>query len=116
MESASPSSSVPLATAPPSVRYATFTGRVRALLIDTSLVTAVAVATLIVTDALDAMPGIGRVAWLVLFLALFLYEPLFIWRRGATIGHARNHLIVTDVDSAEPPGFLRALCRYLIKG
>jgi uncharacterized RDD family membrane protein YckC len=109
------SSPVSLATAPLDVRYATFTGRVRALLVDTILVMAVVVTVLMIGDALDAVPGIGRVAWLVLFFALFLYEPVFVSRRGATIGHARNHLIVTDVDSAEPPGFLRALCRYLIK-
>jgi uncharacterized RDD family membrane protein YckC len=111
----SESSPVPSATGLLTARYATFTGRARALLVDSSLVAAVSVATLIIGDALGNVPGVGRVVWLVLFFAGFLYEPLFIWRRGATIGHARNHLVVTNVDSDKPPGFLRALCRYFVK-
>jgi uncharacterized RDD family membrane protein YckC len=102
-------------TQPPVVRYATFTRRVRALVWDTAIVLAVFVATVILGDAAGDLPGTGRVAWLVMAAGIFLYEPLFVWRRGATIGHARNHLVVVDARTGEPPGFVRAAARYVVK-
>ena len=102
-------------TQPPVVRYATFTRRVRALVWDSAIVLAVFAATVVLGDAAGDVPGTGRVAWLVMAALIFLYEPLFVWRRGATIGHARNHLVVVDARTGAPPGFFQAALRYVLK-
>jgi uncharacterized RDD family membrane protein YckC len=102
-------------TSPSEIRYATFTRRARALVVDSAVVSAVAVAAVLVADAANGIPGTGRIAWLVMFAAIFLYEPLLVGRRGATIGHAANHLTVVDARTGRPPGFARAALRYLIK-
>ena len=50
-----------------------------------------------------------------MFVLVVMYEPLLIWRRGATIGHARNHLRVVRVKTGRPPGLLRSFARYVAK-
>jgi len=99
----------------PLVRYATFVRRFRALLFDTAIVAGVLIAVMILGDLVVEVPGSGRIAWLVTFAVLFLYEPLFVWRRGATIGHAKNHLAVVAERTSGNPSFGQALSRYLIK-
>lgn len=96
-------------------RYATFTGRVRAAVTDIILISVTLVVTVMLGDAAERVPGSGRVAVAVIFALLFLYEPLFVWRRGATIGHGKNHLIVISERTGRPPGPGRAFVRYLIK-
>jgi uncharacterized RDD family membrane protein YckC len=96
-------------------RYATFTRRFRALIVDTAIVFGVIIVVVIVGDAADSIPGSGRLAWLLMFAALFLYEPLFIWRRGATIGHTRNQLTVIDDRTGRRPGLAQAFARYCLK-
>jgi uncharacterized RDD family membrane protein YckC len=98
----------------PAVRYATFTRRFRALLIDTSIVFGVVTVDVIVGDVADSVPGSGRVALLVMFGALLLYEPLLVWLRGATVGHAVNHLVVLD-EAGRTPGLGRSFARYFVK-
>lgn len=96
-------------------RYATFTSRFRALVVDTAVVFGAIILVVIAGDAADRVPGSGRVAWLLMFSALFLYEPLFIWRRGATVGHALNHLIVVDDRRERRPTLSQAFARYFLK-
>ncbi len=96
-------------------RYATFTGRVRALLVDTCIVAAGLVVVVIGADFAGRIPGSGRIAWLAMFALLVMYEPVLIWRRGATIGHARNHLRVVRVQTGRAPGFLLSFARYAAK-
>lgn len=96
-------------------RYATFTSRFRAALIDTFLVAVAVVLIVVLGDAAANVPGSGRVALLLLFGLAFLYEPLFVWRRGATIGHARKNLVVIAEATGRPPGFGRAFARFLVK-
>jgi len=96
-------------------RYATFTSRFRALLIDTAIVFATLIAVLLLGDFAEGIPASGRIVWALMVGLLVLYEPLFIWRRGATIGHSAKQLQVVRVDTGERPGFVRALVRYLIK-
>lgn len=99
---------------PSPTRYATFTGRFRALVIDSGVVLGVIMFVVIVGDILDRVPGTGRLAWATMFAAIFLYEPLFVWRRGATIGHAMNGLVVSD-RSGGRPSLLQAYARYVAK-
>jgi uncharacterized RDD family membrane protein YckC len=101
--------------AAPPVRYATFTGRVRALLVDTCIVAVGLVVVVVGSDFADGIPGSGRIAWLAMFALVVMYEPVLIWRRGATIGHARNHLRVVRVKTRRTPGLLRAFARYVAK-
>ena len=96
-------------------RYATFTGRVRALLVDTCIVAVGLIVVVVGSDLAEGIPGSGRVAWLAMFALVFLYEPVLIWRRGATIGHARNHLRVVRVETGRTPGLLRAFARFVTK-
>ena len=96
-------------------RYATFSRRFRALLTDGVLIVLGIVLTIIAADATGRIPGSGVVAWFVMFSLFFLYEPLLVWRRGATIGHSMNHLAVVADGTGRPPGFVRAFARYFIK-
>jgi uncharacterized RDD family membrane protein YckC len=96
-------------------RYATFSRRFRAVVVDTAIVCAGVAAIAIASDAINQVPGSGRIAWILMFSLLFLYEPLFIWRRGATIGHAMNHLVVVADATGRAPGLGQAFARYLIK-
>lgn len=96
-------------------RYATFTGRVRAVLVDSCIVAVGLIVIVVGSDFAEGIPGSGRIAWLAMFALVFLYEPILIWRRGATIGHARNHLRVVRVETGRAPGLLRAFARYVAK-
>jgi uncharacterized RDD family membrane protein YckC len=97
------------------LRYATFTSRFRAVVTDTALLVAGMVVVLIGGALADGVPGSGRVAWLLIFGLTFLYEPLLVWHRGATVGHARNHLCVVADRTGRRPGFGRAFARYIVK-
>jgi len=97
-------------------RYATFRRRFRAFVVDLAVIAAVLLFVVISTDVAEDVPGYGRFAWLLLFSAFFLYEPLFVWWRGATVGHARNHLTVVADRTGRSPGLVRAFARYIIKG
>lgn len=96
-------------------RYAAFSSRFRAVVIDTAIVTAGLVVVLVGGEYAEGIPGSSRVAWFLMFALLFLYEPLLIWRRGATIGHSRNHLRVVTDGTGRRPGLARSFARYLIK-
>jgi uncharacterized RDD family membrane protein YckC len=100
---------------PTGPRYATFTSRFRAVLIDTALVIGGMVVVLIGGELADGVPGSGRVAWLLMFGLAFLYEPVLIWLRGATVGHARNHLCVVADNTGRRPGLGRSFARYVAK-
>ena len=96
-------------------RYATFGRRLRAVLVDTAIVCAGIAVVAIASDVASEVPGSGRVGLLLMICLLFLYEPILIWRRGATIGHARNHLIVVADATGRAPGLGRAFARYFVK-
>jgi uncharacterized RDD family membrane protein YckC len=100
---------------PTVVRYATFTRRARAVLIDSAIVGGSIGALVILGDLASDVPGAGRVAWLLLFGVVVLYEPVLVWRRGATIGHAANQIMIVADGTGRPPSFIRALARYLGK-
>lgn len=97
------------------VRYATFTRRARAVLIDTAVLYTALVVVAILADLARDVPGSGRLAWLALFSMCVLYEPVLVSLRGATIGHAAKDLVIIDDETGRPPSFGRALVRYLGK-
>jgi uncharacterized RDD family membrane protein YckC len=107
------SEGIPLA-AP--VRYATFTRRFRALVIDNLFLSGTSVALFFLGDAVSDVAGATRVVLLLILALVLLYEPLLVSRRGATIGHAVARLRVVDVRTGRWPSFGRAFVRFLIKG
>jgi uncharacterized RDD family membrane protein YckC len=85
------------------------------LVIDLAIVLAVLVAVVILGDLVRDVPGSGRVLWLILFADILLYEPIMIWRYGATIGHRVTNLRVVDDATGGNPGFVQAFARFVIK-
>jgi RDD family protein len=58
--------------------------------------------------------GVG-LAFLLWFGFLCLYEPVLVWRRGATLGHMAANIRVVDQRTGGNPTFLRALGRFWLK-
>jgi uncharacterized RDD family membrane protein YckC len=100
---------------PTAIAYASFTARVRALVTDFLIVSAGLILIVVGGTALEGVPGSGRLQAILFWALVLLYEPLLVWRRGATIGHRRNHLHVVTA-TGERPDLLRSLIRFAIKG
>jgi uncharacterized RDD family membrane protein YckC len=99
----------------PPARYATFTRRFRALVIDSAIVSGLVIALLFLGDAVAGVRGSAQVIWLLAVGLLLLYEPVLVSRRGATLGHSVARLQVVDARTGRWPSFARSLARYLIK-
>lgn len=97
------------------VAYATFNRRVRAVLIDAALILAGMVIVVIADSALNGLPGTGRVEFALILALLVFYEPIFVWRRGATIGHAAVRVRVVANATGRNPTLVQAFARYLLK-
>ncbi len=92
--------------------YARFSRRFWALALD-GVVYAVSIVLLVVV--IEAAHGTARVAFLQWLGFLCLYEPLLVWRRGATLGHMAANIRVVDLRTGRNPTFLRALGRFWLK-
>ena len=103
------------ADAMPTPRYATFTRRFRALVIDNAIVSGTAVGVFFLGDAVSEVPGATRLLLLLIVALVLLYEPILVSRRGATIGHAMSRIQVVDARTGRWPSFGRALARFVIK-
>lgn len=97
------------------VAYATFNRRVRAVLIDAAIILAGLVVVVIADSTLDAVPGAGRIELVLVLVLLVFYEPIFVWRRGATIGHAAVRVRVIADATGTNPTLVQAFARYLLK-
>ena len=58
------------------------------------------------------MTGAAFALWLGF---AFLYEPVLVSRRGATLGHTLAGLRVVDLETGAPPEAARALARFWLK-
>ena len=92
--------------------YARFSRRFWALALD-GVVYLVSIVLLIVV--IEAAHGGARVAFLLWLGFLCLYEPVLVWRRGATLGHRAANLRVVDQRTGGNPTFLRAFGRFWLK-
>jgi uncharacterized RDD family membrane protein YckC len=97
----------------PGPRYARFSRRLKAMLLDWMLVTALlfgalAVASNAQSDALARILGVSVV------VILLLYEPVLVWRIGGTLGHTWTNLRVVD-DHGGNLSFTKALARFALK-
>ena len=104
----------PIAPTSP-VRYATFTRRFRALVIDMLCVWSLVIVLLFLGDAVRSIPGATHLTWLLMLAVFLLYDPLQVSRRGATIGHAAARLRVVDARTGRWPSFALAFARSLVK-
>jgi uncharacterized RDD family membrane protein YckC len=99
----------------PAPRYARFSRRLRAMLIDW-------IATLIVLfGAVRLAASIGndnfsRGLGILAVVVLVLYEPILVSRMGGTLGHYFTNLRVVDDRNGGNIGFARACARVVIKG
>jgi uncharacterized RDD family membrane protein YckC len=97
------------------IAYGSFALRLRALVTDSVVLAFALVAIVMLISVTEAIPGSGRVGVIGMFALLFLYEPLLVARRGATIGHRRANLHVVYDRTGEHPGFIRAFTRFVLK-
>ena len=96
--------------------YANFPGRLNALTIDSVVVIAFSALLFFLASVLQSIPA-ARITLVVLWwLTLFLYEPLFVWRFGGTVGHRAMNLRVVDNRTGGKISLPKALGRLLIKG
>lgn len=95
--------------------FATFTLRVRALVIDSAVVAAGLAIIVVLSSFVDHVPGSGRVLVAAIFGLLFLYEPVLVWRYGATLGHHRTNIRVVSDSSGGPPSLPTSFARFYIK-
>ena len=103
----------PLLTAPRA--HARFARRIQAAAIDVLIHGTTLIALMSVLDLLRGhRPVIGAAfaGWLGF---AFLYEPLLVSRRGATVGHALLNLRVVDAETGGPPEPVRAFARFWLK-
>ncbi|MBW8854759.1 MAG: RDD family protein, partial [Bradyrhizobium sp.] len=107
--------STPAIQPAPRARSATFTRRFRAYVIDTACIAGLWIVLFFLGDAASDIPGATQVAWLLMFAAYLLYDPILVSRRGATVGHAAAQLRVVDVRTGRWPSFARAFGRSLVK-
>ena len=102
------------AASAPDIRYARLSRRLQAAVVDAAVyLTMPAAAALVALAVADGRPH-RPLAW-ALGVAAFLYEPVLVSVRGATIGHAAKGVRVLALDTGRPPGFPRALGRFVAK-
>ena len=95
-------------------KYARFSRRLQAVLIDTILISLTLVGVLLVAVALESS-NIGRLLGFSLVAALLLYEPLMVSLSGGTVGHLLRNLRVVDNRSRRNVSFPKAVARTVIK-
>jgi uncharacterized RDD family membrane protein YckC len=95
--------------------YSNFPSRLNAISVDTLVMISATVAIFTAAALLERVTAarvIIDVAW---WLLLFLYEPLFVWRFGGTVGHRAMNLRVVDNHTRTNVSLIKALARYLVK-
>jgi uncharacterized RDD family membrane protein YckC len=99
----------------PAPRYARFSRRLRAMLIDWIVTLIVMFGAVLLAASVgndDFSRGLGILAVVV----LVLYEPILVSRMGGTLGHYFTNLRVVDDRGGGNIGFARASARVVIKG
>ncbi|PDT91725.1 hypothetical protein CO669_00035 [Bradyrhizobium sp. Y36] len=98
---------------PPGPRYARFSRRFKAVLLDWMLAMALLFGALAVASNV-ASDGLSRSLGVAVVVILLLYEPVLVWRAGGTLGHIWTNLRVVD-DRGGNLSFAKALARFAIK-
>jgi uncharacterized RDD family membrane protein YckC len=100
----------------PSPAYASFSARVRALIIDAVVAMSTIIGVFLLMALAENWRYSGQVGVVAFAGFLLLYEPVLVAMRGATIGHRRANIRVVSLKSGGNPSFLQALVRYWVKG
>lgn len=100
-------------TLTPGLRYARFSRRLKAILLDWMLAMALLFGALAVASNAQS-DTLARILGLAVVVILLLYEPVLVWRTGGTFGHAWTNLRVVD-DGGGNLSFPKALARFAIK-
>jgi uncharacterized RDD family membrane protein YckC len=95
--------------------YAALGRRLSAYCVDAIVVTGGIVVIAMIGDFARNVPGSGRVLVVLLYALIFLYEPISVWRFGATIGQRATNLRVVDDATDGNPSFWRAALRFVLK-
>jgi len=99
----------------PAPRYARFSRRLRAMLIDWIIALTVIYGALLLATT-TSNDNFSRALGILVVAALVLYEPILVSRTGSTVGHYFTNLRVVDDRDGGNIGFARACARSLIKG
>ncbi|PPQ16582.1 hypothetical protein CV770_25475 [Bradyrhizobium sp. AC87j1] len=95
-------------------RYARFSRRFKAVLLDWMLAMALLFGALAIASNV-ASDGLSRILGVAVVVILLLYEPVLVWRAGGTLGHIWTNLRVID-DRGGNLSFAKAFARFAVKG
>lgn len=84
------------------------------MILDTIVLLAAFLAIVFAAAAAD-IDFAGRLAVVAVFGLLLLYEPLLLWRYGATLGHRWANLRVVAESTGGHPAFATAFVRFVVK-
>jgi uncharacterized RDD family membrane protein YckC len=96
-------------------RYARFSRRLRAMLIDW-IITLIVLFGAVLLAASVGNDNLSRGLGILAVVVLVLYEPILVSRMGGTLGHYFANLRVVDDHDGGNIGFARACVRVVIKG
>lgn len=95
--------------------YATFTVRARALVIDAAVIAAGLIVLVLLGSFTESLRGSGLATVIGIFALLLLYEPVLVSLYGATLGHRWSNLRVISDSTGNPPSFVVAFLRFILK-
>lgn len=99
----------------PGPAYSAINLRARAFLIDTAILGGSIIAFVVISAMVENLPWLDRLLLIGMFALLFLYEPILVATRGATVGHRAANIQVVSDKTGGPPAFAVAFARYIIK-
>lgn len=99
----------------PAPRYARFSRRLRAMLVDW-IITLIVMFGAVLMAASVGNDNFSRGLGILAVVVLVLYEPILVSRMGGTLGHYFTNLRVVDDRNGGNIGFARACARVVVKG
>lgn len=99
----------------PAPRYARFSRRLRAMLLDWIITLVVMFGAVLLASTVEN-DMFSRGLGVVVVMALLLYEPVLVSRTGGTMGHYFTNLRVVDEHTGGNISFAKACARVVIKG
>ncbi len=98
----------------PEPRFARFSRRLRGMVIDWMIATAVIFGAIAVVVTVRS-DNFSRALGILVVIVLLLYEPVLVSFTGGTLGHYFSNLRIVD-DRGGNVSFLKACARFVIKG
>lgn len=95
---------------------ATFARRLNALTVDFVLSVAVVLTLIMLAGRVQGSVAARVFLFGILWGWALLYDPICVWRFGATVGHSVFNLQVCDARSGARLGLVRAFWRFAMKG